>query len=444
MIGKIFWGIAVAIFLVQPAWCADAVEENIESPGNFPATIYSKSPFEENTTTVRLGDVLGSKAGYVHPYLSVGGYYTDNLFNREYKRESDFITRVTPGIWVVLPNSRYPLISVNTLNTAPGGLGLSRIRTRGRTRLQAYAKYQADILLHDKFESEDQVNQRAEGYVRYNFRGGLSIDVLDIYELDHDAYGTGTSRQLDKFKSNLVTTSVLYEMTPKTRMEGEYGFYTLSYNADRNAYRERDDHSFAGRFFYRFLPKTSAFLEYDFITIDYDDDVISDSDEHQVYLGLQWIATVKSSLRARVGYGVKDFDASGSDEANNLLAEIRLRHRFTPKSYIELNASRQTNETDIAETAYTLSQKYQLRYFQRFTTKLTTSANFYYKRNSYRGGDVFSDRVDEYYSAGLDMKYAFTNWLALSAGYTFLKRNSNFIAYDYDRNNVYMSLIFAL
>jgi hypothetical protein len=444
MIGKIFWGIAIAIFLVQTAWCADAVEENIESPGNFPATIYSKSPFEENTTTVRLGNVLGSKAGYVHPYLSVGGYYTDNLFNREYKRESDFITRVTPGIWVVLPNSRYPLISVNTLNTAPGGLGLSRIRTRGRTRLQAYAKYQADILLHDKFESEDQVNQRAEGYVRYNFRGGLSIDVLDIYELDHDAYGTGTSRQLDKFKSNLVTTSVLYEMTPKTRMEGEYGFYTLSYNADRNAYRERDDHSFAGRFFYRFLPKTSAFLEYDFITIDYDDDVISDSDEHQVYLGLQWIATVKSSLRARVGYGVKDFDASGSDEANNLLAEIRLRHRFTPKSYIELNASRQTNETDIAETAYTLSQKYQLRYFQRFTTKLTTSANFYYKRNSYRGGDVFSDRVDEYYSAGLDMKYAFTNWLALSAGYTFLKRNSNFIAYDYDRNNVYMSLIFAL
>jgi len=121
-----------------------------------------------------------------------------------------------------------------------------------------------------------------------------------------------------------------------------------------------------------------------------------------------------------------------------------LRHRFTPKSYIELNASRQTNETDIAETAYTLSQKYQLRYFQRFTTKLTTSANFYYKRNSYRGGDVFSDRVDEYYSAGLDMKYAFTNWLALSAGYTFLKRNSNFIAYDYDRNNGYSSMIFAL
>jgi hypothetical protein len=65
-------------------------------------------------------------------------------------------------------------------------------------------------------------------------------------------------------------------------------------------------------------------------------------------------------------------------------------------------------------------------------------------RNSYRGEGVSGDRLDEYYGAGLDMKYSLTNWLALSGGYTFIKRNSNNIAYDYDRNNVYLSLIFAL
>jgi hypothetical protein len=444
MIGRRILGMAFLIVLGGQAWGADIVATDVESQEIVPPSIYSEGPFEQATTAVRLGDVLGGKAGYIHPYLSVGGFYTDNLFNREYDREGDFITRITPGIWVVLPNSRYPLIRVNTLNTAPGGLELSRFRSKGTTRLQAYGKYQADILLHDKFDSEDQVNQRAEAYARYNFRGGLSFDVLDIYELDHDAYGTGTSRELDKFKSNLVTAGASYEITPKTSIEAEYGFYTLSYDAQRNAYREREDHSFAGRFLYRILPKTSVFVEYDYISLDYDENILSDSEEHQVYLGAQWMATRKSRLRARFGYGLKDFDDSDTGEVDNFLAEVQLRHRFTPKSYIEFNATRQTNETDIAETDYTLSQKYQVRYFQRILPKLMTTANIYYMRNSYRGEGVSGDRLDEYYGAGLDMKYSLTNWLALSGGYTFIKRNSNNIAYDYDRNNVYLSLIFAL
>lgn len=450
MFGKILWGFFI-LLLGQPAWSVEVAadkatdtEEVPTAPGILPPTIYSDSPFEQSSTAVRLGDILGGKTGYIHPFLSVSGFYTDNLFSRESNREGDFITLITPGIWAVLPASRYPLISMNTLNTAPGGLELSRFREKATTRIQGYAKYQANIMLHDKFDSEDQVNQRAEGFFQYNFRGGLSVDVLDIYELDHDAYGTGTSRTLDKFKSNLVSSTVSYEFTPKTRIEGEYGFYSLSYDASRNAFREREDNSFAGRFFYRFLPKTSALLEYDFVDIDYDKDIISDSQEHRVYAGVEWIATIKSRLLAKVGYGLKDFDAAGSQEVDNLIAEIQLRHRFTPKSYAELRASRNSNETDIAGTSYILSQKVQLRYYQRILPKLLASANVFYKRNSYHGEGTSSDRRDDYYSAGVDMKYSFTNWMSLSGGYAFIKRDSNSIDFDYDRNNVYLSLIFAL
>lgn len=444
MMGKLIWGVAFLLFLVQPAPGAEVVETDIESTDILPPAIYNEGPFEQSTTSVKLGDVLGSRAGYFHPYISIGGTATDNLFSRDNNRAKELITRITPGVWVVLPNSRYPLISINTLNTAPGGLELSRLRTRGKTRLQAYGKYQADILLHDKHPSEDQVNQRAEGYLRYNFRGGLSIDILDIYELDHDAYGSGDSRELSRFTSNLATARAVYEMSPKTSFEAEYGFYTLAYNEQINEYRDRDDNSFAGRVFYRFLPKTSAFIEYDYINIDYDEDVLSDSEEHQGYLGVEWLATGKSRLRAKVGYGVKDFDVPGSDEANNILAEIQLRHRFTPKSHIKFTASRRTNETDVSGAAYTVSEKYQIRYFQRVLTKLMTSANLYYMRNDYRGDGAFGDRLDEYYGAGIDLKYSFTNWFALSGGYSYIQRNSNFEDNDYDRNTVYLSLIFAL
>jgi hypothetical protein len=448
MYGKILWGVLLFSLLGQPAWSAEVTMEEeaaqTEAAGILPPAIYSEGPFEQSTTTVRLGEILGGKTGYIHPFLSVGELYKDNLFNSESDRESDFITMITPGIWFVLPASRYPLIRLSTLNTSPGGLELSRFRSKAASRIQAYAKYQANILLHDEFDSEDHVNQRAEGFFQYNFRGGLSIDVMDIYELDHDAYGTGISTSLDKFKSNLVSSTVSYEFSPKTRIEGEYGFYTLDYSADRNAFRDREDNSFAGRFFYRFLPKTSALLEYNFIDIDYDEDVISDSEEHQVYAGVEWIATVKSRLRAKVGYGLKDFDATGSDEVENLLAEIQFHHRFTPKSYLELKATRKTNETDIAGTAYSLSHRVQLRYFQTIMPKLMTSANIYYARTGYRGGGTSGDRRDNHYGAGLDLKYTLTRWLVVSGGYDYLKRDSSFSDSDYDRNNVYLNLIFAL
>jgi hypothetical protein len=44
----------------------------------------------------------------------------------------------------------------------------------------------------------------------------------------------------------------------------------------------------------------------------------------------------------------------------------------------------------------------------------------------------------------LDLKYTLTRWLVVSGGYDYLKRDSSFSDSDYDRNNVYLNLIFAL
>jgi hypothetical protein len=444
----------LAIFLMgQPAMAEETVagvegdeSKRVEagSPYLLPGLSYSESPFEQGTTTNVIGEIPGSKAGYIHPYLAVGEYFTDNLFNREFNRQSDFFTRITPGIWVSLPASRYPLRQMRTLNTAPGGLALSRLRTRGDSRIQAYGGYQADILEYSRFSSEDQVNQRGEGFFRYNFRGGLSVEVLDIYELDHDAYGTGISRTLDKFESNLLDSVVSYEISPKTSVEAEYGYYTLSYDKERNQFRDRDDHSFTGRAFYRFMPRTSAILEYNFVAIDYDEEEQSDSDEHRVNIGLDWKQSGKSRWRLMVGLGEKDFDDSRLDDATNILAELQFRHRFTPKTYVELRGSRKTNETDSPDTDYILSHKIQLRYYQRITARFLASVNLFYENTNYRGDSELGDRKDDRYGSGFDLKWTLANWMALSGGYSFIKRSSNFSGSEYDTNKVYLNLIFSL
>ncbi|MGE4545747.1 MAG: outer membrane beta-barrel protein [Pedobacter sp.] len=442
---RMVWFFMLVFLTCQPALAEEGVVETGEmevSPAiEMPALAYSESPFEQGTTTNRIGEILGSKTGYVHPYLAIGEYFTDNLFSDEYNRKSDFFTRITPGIWMTLPASKYPIRQLRTLNTAPGGLSLSRFRSKAKSRLQGYGSYQADILRHSRFTSEDHVNQRAEGYLRYNFRGGLSIELLDIYELNHDAYNTGSSDTLDKFKSNLINAVIGYEISSKTSMEAEYGFYSLSYDQTKNQFRDRDDHSFMWRGFYRFLPKTSALFEYNFITIDYDKAEQSDSDENRVYLGLQWEQTRKSRWRLMAGVGEKDYDQSGLDNVTNILAELQFLHRFTPKTYMELRASRTTGETDSSGADYTISHRMLFRYYQRFTTKLLGSVIATYENTKYEGG---FDREDNRGTVGFDVKYTLTNWLALSGGYSFVKRDSNIKTSEYDKNNVYINFIFSL
>jgi len=48
-------------------------------------------------------DVFGRKGGYLHPFLSIIEYYTDNVFNTNGRKESDFVTSLSPGIWLAVP-----------------------------------------------------------------------------------------------------------------------------------------------------------------------------------------------------------------------------------------------------------------------------------------------------------------------------------------------------
>lgn len=144
------------------------------------------------------------------------------------------------------------------------------------------------------------------------------------------------------------------------------------------------------------------------------------------------------------GVGEKDFDQSGLDDATNILAELQFLHRFTPKTYIELRASRSTNETDSFDTDYTITHRILLRYYQRITPRLLGSVIVTYANTKYEGDSAANDREDNRGTVGFDVKYTLTNWLAMSGGYSFVKRDSNVKTSEYDKNNVYINFIFSL
>jgi len=394
-------------------------------------------------------EAVTTRSGYVHPYLTVTGNYTDNLFNSESDKESEFYTVISPGIWFALPASKQPFLRLNTLNTAPGGLDASRMTPQYDRRLQAYANYRADIREHSDFSEENRIDQRGEVLFRYNFRGGLSLQVDDIYEKNQDPYSTGDSqdRQIDKFQSNLLHLQIDYEIGPRLMARGDYSRYMLDYSNVRNAFRERDDDAFSFYVFYRMLPKTSVFLLYEHIEIDYDWDILSDSTEQNYYAGLQWDMTTKSSGRFMLGYGDKDLSASSSNEGE-FLGEIQFDHRFTRKTAAYLRATRKTNETDVEGADYILTYRVQLGLRQRLTAKLRGSFDFFYLRDSYEGtvtiDNLQGDRVDEYYGGGVALGYSPLRWLNLTLGYRYKERSSNFSQYDYQSNTVYLTIAAAM
>ncbi len=413
-----------------------------------PPTVYQTSPFEQRSTTVNIGDVLGGKKGYVHPFLSVGEYFTDNLFETESDRKSDFVTRLVPGIWASLPASREQLLKVYTLNTAPGGLELSRFRSASPSRLQAYGLYQGDFNFHNRFSAEDHVKQRGEGLVRYNFRGGLSLELFDIYEVDYDAYSDDPAGQLERFTSNLVRMAAIYEISPKITVSGEYGYYFLDYASDRREFRNRDDHSIMGQVLYNISPKTAVFLEYDFVDVSYEENILNDSELHEFYAGASWMVTAKTRFLTKLGYQIRDFDDSDEDSKDSFIYQLQLDHRFTPKTSVQVRAIHQTRETETADNDFVVTDRVLLRYIQRLTTKLTGSFNFYYKRDSY-DGDITVDgdtgkRKDDNLGVGLGLRYDIRRWLIISGGYEFLKKDSNFDNFDLDKNSVYLNVIFTL
>lgn len=394
----------------------------------------------EFLTEARMGgELFGGRAGYFHPFISLTETYTDNLFNVPSDEEDDFITVFSPGIWGAFPaHNRQPLL-VTTLNSAPGGLAVTRFPLGTQRRLQAYGLYRAAITRHDEFPEEDNTYQRAEGLLNLNFRGGLSLELLDIYEVEQDPYSTGISRELEEFTSNLVQFLANYRISSKTRVRTDFSRYSLDFDSDRNAFREREDDLLSLYGFYRAFPKSSLLLQYEFIDIDYDREVLSDSQEQRLQTGLVWEVTTRTRGTVKFGYAWRAVDEG--DDRDEFVGEIRLDQQFTPKTAAYLLFTRRIEETDIPETQDVLSHRAQVGYRQLLMPRLTGTADLYYYQDNYRGG---ADRDDDYYGVRLGLGYLFRRWLTFGLGYNRLERDSSAADFDYTKNTLYLTITASL
>jgi hypothetical protein len=391
-------------------------------------------------------DLFGSNKGNWHPSLGLSGFWTDNLFNTPDNEKSDYSAVISPGLWLAFPARFDKPASVPTVNNAAGGMAYSMMDDMADYGLfQFYASYAANLVYYDEYSDEDYTSQKAEAKLGFYPGPKTRLELSHAYDDNREDFGVGGSSadQDDQYTGNLTTLMAGYQLTPKLGLEATTSYYNLDYDESFSTFRDREDWSYGGKLTFELTAKLDLFGEFEYVDVDYDSGDELDSQEKLFYAGVTWDVTDKTSGLAKVGYNNKEYDGDASDE-DELQLEAQLDYSFSPKTSMQLNALRYLNETDTLGTSGRLTHEVAAEVSYQLAEKVSASLKAGWLNDDYEGditvGTQTDSRDDDYLSADLELTWQTLRWLELGCGYSWEERDSNFDAYDYTTNIVFVSL----
>jgi len=405
---------------------------------------------EDDTITDTADEAYGLAGGYVHPYLTLAGEYTDNLFNVFDDEKTNFLTRISPGIWFALPRTKEVPITITPHNAAAGGLQyqLEEYTRDDFNRYNAYVLGGLDFKLYSEDSELDTTNGRLEGLFRYNMKNGLSVQVLDRYSRDNDMFDIGSvARETQrKYYTNLLQLTADWEISERLRAKVHYNNFYLDYDEDADNFLDRDDNAIALYGYFNFTEKTSFFINYDFVDVAYDEDQFSskDNEQHFIYVGWDWASTEKTDLLVKLGYQKKEYGDNSlfADNPDGFAFELQGEHDFTEKTKLVTIISRKIEETDssVASGKTVLALWFHL--VHDFNQRLSAQLDFTYENADY-DQIIPVERDDDRYTIRPAVQYIFNDWFMAELAYSYETRNSTQDLFDYDTNTFYLRLNFA-
>ncbi len=408
-----------------------------------------ESLLPEDATMADEASMFGGQGGYLHANLVLQEVYTDNLYNIDSGKTSSFRTTISPTLWFSLPRKKDIPVAIAPNNTSAGGLSQQLKDYEGTDRYHAYALGGMDFEFYSEDSDLNSINGLGEGMLRYNLRGGLSLQLVDRYTRDRDKYDIGSETGIteDEFDSNIVLAIADWNLTEKLRMKFNYSNFWLGYKEDNNAFQDRADNVFDLYGYFKFSVKTSLFLEGKFIDVQYDTATENDNNQYFFYGGIRWYTTEKLSLMAKAGSQKKDFNDNGQGVRrsgyNGLTTDVQASYKFTPKTefFFDLYRSNQETDSTLASDKTVLGAN--LSYKQKFTDKFSGSLALNYEDAEYTQL-IVQDRDDSIYSLQPSAQYLFREWLMGEVSYQFEQRDSTDDLFDYQTNMVFANIKFAL
>ncbi len=396
-------------------------------------------------------DIFGIQGGYFHPYLSVSEEYSDNLFNVNQNEKENWLTVISPGLWVALPRTKEVPITITPHNTSPGGLQLSLHDYEGFDRYHFYLLGGLDIKFYSEDSDLNDTNAKVEGMFQYNLRSGLTLQVVDRYTYGQDRFdaGNSTAGSVRFYNSNIVEGTADWDFSEKFRAKLGYSNFLLDYTDDQDSFLDRTDNSVSAYAIYKYSPKTDFFLEYRLVDVSYDVErgELRDNTNNFVYGGINWDTTEKTSLRLKAGYQKKNYDNDRVDNFNGnpdgFAFEGELDYQFTVKTKVALKLSHKIDETDSSVALNKKVLAASLFYSQQFSERWKGICYIGFENADY-DQIIATERDEDRFIFSPGIEYFFRDWLMGQLKYTYDTRDSTDDFFDYNTNRVMLSLNFAL
>ncbi len=410
----------------------------------------SPSLLPEDSISPGESELFGIKGGYFHPYLSLQGEYTDNLFNVNDHKTSNFLTVISPGIWFALPRKREIPLDIAINNTSAGGIQSQLKDHEGTDRYQAYAGGGLDFKYYSEDSDLNDTDALLEGMFRYNMKSGLSLQVLDRYTHSQDLFEIGTivRDSVGRYDSNVAMATMDWVFTEKTRVKFEYSNFWLDYEEDIDSFQNRVDNVLDLYGYYIYSEKTSFFLEYKFVDVAYDVDTANDNTQDFIYGGITWYTTEKLALMAKVGFQEKTYEESEAGlgertDTDGFALDVQAQYQFTEKTKLVLGIFKNNEESDSTLASDQDVFGVLVNYSQDVSEKIRILLDAGFEQADY-AQLIELDRKDDTFYIRPSVHYLFREWLKGEIAYEFSKRDSTDEIFDYDTNTFILNLSLAL
>jgi hypothetical protein len=122
-----------------------------------------------------------------------------------------------------------------------------------------------------------------------------------------------------------------------------------------------------------------------------------------------------------------------------------LRWTYAPESYLEGGVTHDINATDVISFSgneFTQDQESTVVYASlnhRIAPKLYGAVTAQFQNSTWRGGAIDGE-TEQYYLAGINLKYLITPHFSTEIGYNYDKLESDLPGRSFDRNRVYIGV----
>jgi polysaccharide biosynthesis protein VpsM len=373
----------------------------------------------------------------LHPHMGVAQMYTDNVFRTNSNRTSDFLTTLSPGIQAQLPFA-----------------GFHSFLLDYRTNIQTYSRT----------SSNDVQDQTASGAFKFDFPGGLKIDLAGEHKLGHDPRGSAVDNVIkqgltvNKWTANGFTGQVQYVGAQSSVSLNVQSFHWNYLNNNQGSSRDRLMNQAGLTLSRNVTGKTSLVAYVGALQSIYDQNKNLDNVIYTISGGGTWNVSDVTSGDIQIGYQNVQFTLANvnqpppldqfsrdKDSYSNFYFMGNLNWQPTPLLRITLQPYRAIQQTVTTGSLFFTVTGVNLTARHDLTDRTTLNLNLGVEQDEFQssssGGTTSgsNNRSDNLKNIAVGVNYQAVKWIGLGAQYIFEDRHSTQTQFTFHANTFMLS-----